>query len=417
MSMKRRTVLKGLLATGASVAAVKAPYVQAQPAPIRIGFLLVKTGPLASGGLQMEQGFLTYLKDRNNTIAGRRVELTVSDTTGNPAVCRTKMQELVERFNVHVVLGPLAAFEALAIDDLIRQYRMPTLALAGAEDLTQRKANPWFTRPGATSAQPSHAIADFTFKDLGARRAATTADDFAFGHENVAGFQRVFEDLGGRVVQKLWPPLNAPDYGTYLSALKPNLDAFYIGQAGSNGLKIVRQIAEYGLKGKFKLVGGFTPIDESLIQQIGEDGMGAYTGNWYSAELEFPENKKFVELMNRDYKVDPGVYAATCYLFGEVLEAAVKAAGGNVEDKETFQKAIRGVKLTNSIRGPCHFDEFGNVVGNIYIRQVQKKGNKYVNAVIKTYPNVSQFWTYNKDEFLKNPVYSRDWPPARYLEK
>jgi branched-chain amino acid transport system substrate-binding protein len=69
------------------------------------------------------------------------------------------------------------------------------------------------------------------------------------------------------------------------------------------------------------------------------------------------------------------------------------------------------------LRGPVRFDEFGNVVGNIYIRKVEKKNGRYVNVVIKTYPDVSQFWTYNKDEFLKNPVYSRDYPPAKNLEQ
>ena len=120
MAMHRRKVLKGLGAAAAGLAVVKAPYVHAQTGPIRVGFLTVKTGPLASGGLQMEQGLLTFLKDRNNMLGNRPVELTTADTTGNPAVCRTKMQELVERFNVSCVLGPLAAFEALAIDDYIR---------------------------------------------------------------------------------------------------------------------------------------------------------------------------------------------------------------------------------------------------------------------------------------------------------
>jgi branched-chain amino acid transport system substrate-binding protein len=417
MAMHRRKVLKGLAATGAGVAVLQAPYVKAQAGPIRLGFLTVKTGPLASGGLQMEQGLLTFLKDRGNKLGNRTVELTTADTTGNPAVCRTKMQELVERVNVHCVFGPLAAFEALAIDDYIRSSRTPTMAVAGAEDLTQRKPNPWFSRPGSTSAQTSHPMADYAYKELKFKRVATIADDFAYGHENVGGFCRVFEDLGGKVVQKLWTPLNAPDYGTYISQLKPDLDALFTAHAGSNGLKIIRQMAEYGLKGKIKIIGAYTPIDESLLQQIGEDGLGAHSGNWYSAELDFPENKKFVELMRRDYKVDPGVYAACTYLFGEVLEAAVKAADGKVDDKETLQKAIRAVKLQNSLRGPMHFDELGNVVGNTYIREVKKVGNKYVNAVVKTYPDTSQFWTYNKDEFLKNPVYSRDYPPAKNLEK
>ena len=73
--------------------------------------------------------------------------------------------------------------------------------------------------------------------------------------------------------------------------------------------------------------------------------------------------------------------------------------------------------MPDTLRGPVRFDELGNVVGNIYIRKVEKKGGKYVNAVVKTYPDVSQFWTYGKDEFLKNPVYARDYPPAKNLEQ
>ena len=79
-------------------------------------------------------------------------------------------------------------------------------------------------------------------------------------------------------------------------------------------------------------------------------------------------------------------------------------------------KALLNAKVEKTIRGPMRFDELGNSVGNAYVRKVEKKGGKYVNSVIKTYPDVGQFWTYGKDEFLKNPVYSRDYPPAKNLE-
>ena len=316
------------------------------------------------------------------------------------------------------VLGPLAAFEALAIDDYIRSSQTPTLAVAGAEDMTQRKPNPWFTRPGSTSAQPSHPMADYAAKEQKLKRVATIADDFAFGHENVGGFWRVFEDLrrqGG--AEALDAAQRARLRHLHLAAQARPRRAVHRACRIERAASSSARWREYGMKGKLKIIGSFTPIDELLLQQIGEDGLGAHSSNWYSAELDNPENKKFVELMRRDYKVDPGVYAAGTYLFGEVLEAAAKAVDGKVEDKEAFKKAIRAVKLQNSLRGPMHFDEFGNVVGNFYIRKVEKVGNKYVNAVVKTYPNVSQFWTYNKDEFLKNPVYSRDYPPARNLER
>jgi len=392
MTVNRRSVIKGALVAGVATQVLKVPAAPAQAAPLRVGFLTIKTGPLASGGLQMEQGLTVFFKERNNTLAGRPVELHTADTAGNPAQARTKTQELVERLNVAVLIGPLAAFEALAIDDYIRSSRTPILSVAGAEDMTQRKPNPWFVRPSSTSAQPSHPLGEYAAKELKYKRVAVIADDFAFGHENVAGFQRVFEDNGGKVVQKLWTPLNAPDYGTYISQFKPDLDAVYTGHAGSNGFK-------------------------SLLQQMGEDALGAITGNWYSAELDFPINKKFVEAIRRDYKVDPGVYAAETYLCGEVLDHALKTINGKAEDKDAFIKALREAKVPNTLRGPVRFDEFGNVIGNIYIRKVEKKNGRYVNAVIKTYPDVSQFWTYNKDEFLKNPVYSRDYPPAKNLEQ
>jgi branched-chain amino acid transport system substrate-binding protein len=382
---------------------------------MRVGFLTVKTGPLASGGLQMEQGLALYLKERNNMLAGRPVQLFTGDSAGAPAVARTKMQELVERDNVSCLIGPLATAEALAIDDYIRDKQVPTLSVAAAEDMTQRKANPWFVRATSSSAQCSYAMGDYAAKELKYKRAAMIADDIAYGYELNAGFQRAFEDAGGKVVQKLWPPLNAPDYGTYIAQLKRNVDAVFIGFAGSNGLKFLRQYKEYG--GTTPLLGGMTAIDESLLRQMGDEAIGTLSTCWYSAQLDNPSNKRLVPGMQREHRVDPGFYAAATYTNAAVLEAALKTIDGKIEDKTALMKALRGIKVEDTCRGPVSFDKYGNVVGNVYIRKVEKKGGNLVNTVIKTYPNVSQFWTYDPDEFLKSPVYNRDGYPAnRFLE-
>src|SRR5258708_13439073 len=108
MSIKRRSVLKGMLATGAGIGTLKAPAVHAQAAPFKLGLLTVKTGPLAQGGIQMEQGVLTFLKETNNTMAGRKVEFFSADTGGSPAGTKTKVHDLVEPHNVHLILGPLS---------------------------------------------------------------------------------------------------------------------------------------------------------------------------------------------------------------------------------------------------------------------------------------------------------------------
>jgi branched-chain amino acid transport system substrate-binding protein len=418
MTIDRRTFLKGAAGAGITAAAgTHAPLAFAQSnEPIRIGLLTVKTGPLASGGIDMERGMVMYLRERNNMLAGRKVELVVADTGGVPATARTKTQELVEKNRVHVLIGPLAAFEALAIDDYIRQQSMPTLSVAAAEDMTQRKANPWFVRATSTSSQCAHPMADYCAKTLKWKRMALIADDIAYGHEMLAGFQRVFEEGGGRVVQKFFPPLTVPDYGTFLAQLKPNVDGIFLGFAGSNGFRYLRQFNEYGLMGKVTPVGGMTALDEAVLRNMGDEALGILTSCWYSAELENPVNRVFAPAFRKEFKYDPGFYAAATYTNGAVLEYALNEVKGRIEDKPAFMKALRGTE-TMTCRGPVSFDEFGNVVGNVYIRRVERKEGRLVNSVIYTYPAVSQFWTYDQKGFLGNPVYSRDWPPAKNLEQ
>jgi len=409
MSFNRRRFVQ---ATGAAALATALPL-KAQAGPIRLGLMTVKTGPLASGGIDMERALQQYLKERNNTLAGRKVDLIVADSGGVPAQTRTKIQEMVERDKIQVMIGPLDTASALAADDYIRQAQLLTLSVAAAEDMTQRKPNPWFTRGTSTSSQSAMPLADYAYKTLKYRRMAVIADDIAYGHEMCAGFMRVFEDLGGKVVQRMFPPLTVPDYGTYLAQLKTNIDAIFLGFAGSNGFRYLRQFNEYGLK--VKPIGGMTALDEAVLRNMGDEALGIVTSCWYSAEIDNPINRKFASSFRSQWKYDPGFYAAATYTEAAVLEATLNQIKGNVEDKQAFMKAVRGIKV-DTCRGPVSFDRYGNVVGSVYIRRVARKEGRLVNSVIHTFPNVSQFWTYKPDEFLKNPVYSRDWPPAKNLE-
>jgi len=413
MTIKRRTVLKGALASGAAVA--MPPVLRAQGAPFKIGLLTVKTGPLAQGGIQMEQGIATFLKEKNNTLAGRKVELISADTGGNPAGAKTKAQELIERNNVNVILGPLAAFELLAIIDYVREKETPLISEAAAEDVTQRKANPYLIRPSATSAQSMHVLADYAAKELKYKRAATISEDFAFGYEQMSGFQRVFEDNGGKVVKKLWPPLVTPDYTPYIAQIG-NVDCVVNGFAGSNPVKFMRSYADLGLKARIPLLGGWTAMDDALLRSLGDEAVGVISASWYSADAPTESNKRFVAAMQKEYNVLPGGYAAGMYIAGQCVEAAMQTLAGQADDRKALAQALHQISLTDTPRGPVKFDHLGNVVGDIFIRKCESKGGNLVNTTVKTYPSVSQFWTYDEKEFLAQPVYSRDAPPAKNLE-
>lgn len=410
--LTRRRLLGGAVA--AATATLGAPAF-AQGASFKVGLLTVKTGPLAQGGIQMEQGIALFLKQKANVLGGRKIELISADTGGTPAGAKTKAQELIEREKVSVILGPLAAFEMLAISDYVRETQTPVITYAAAEDVTQRKANPFIVRTSGTSAQCTHVLADYAAKVLNYRRAATIVEDYAFGYEQTAGFQRVFEESGGKVVKKLWPPLSTPDYTPYIAQIG-NVDCVFSGFAGSNPVKFMRAYADLGMKAKVPLLAGYTAMDDALLRSLGDEAVGVVSAAWYSADAEIESNKRFVSDFQKEYGILPGCYSASMYIAGQCVEAAMRTLGGKADDRKALAEALRQVTLADTPRGPVAFDKYGNVVGEIFIRKCERKDGRLINTIIKRYPDVGQFWTYPEKEFLANPVYSRDWPPAKYLE-
>jgi len=391
--------------------------VQAQSEPLRLGFLTVRTGPLAAGGKQMEEGIQLFLKEKNYTLAGRKVELIIADTGGTPPQAKAKTQELVEKDRVHVIIGPLATFEALAIDEYIKQAKVPliTPTSAAQKDLAQQKQNDYVVHAMGTAAQPMHVLGDFAARKLALKRITTVADDFTYGHEGTAGFQAAFEDGGGKIVQKLWPPLNVSDYGSYVGQIKPDVGGVYAGFAGINGVRFLKQYSEYGLK--MPVFGNPTCVDEGVLRRMGDEAIGVYSASWYSAALDTPENKAFVAAIKKEYKVTPGFYTVGTYVSGMYLEAALAAIKGRFEDKAAFVKSLHDVHLAKSPMGPIRLDEYGKPVLNIYVRKVERKNGELVNTIVATYPNVSQFFNYDPKKFVAAPVYSRDYPPAKNLEQ
>jgi branched-chain amino acid transport system substrate-binding protein len=408
-----------LLAAGAALGVLPSRSAFAQTSePLKIAFLTVDTGPLAAGGKQQEEGAALFLQERGGMIAGRKVELIREDTAGNPSIARTKTQELVERYKVPVMIGPLATNEALAMDGYVREVKVPliTTTSAATVDLKAHPVNPWVLHAFGTAPQVTYPLGDYAAKTLGYKRMAIVAEDFTYGYEGAGGFQLAFEAAGGKIVQKLWPPLNAPDYAPYLAELKTDIDGIYMGFAGINPLRFLKQFNDYGLRGKFAVLGNTTSTDEGILTMMGNDAVGVYSAGWYAAGLDTPDNKKFVAGINAAYHRDPGFYTAGPYTALLIVEQALRSTGGSTAQAPAFLKALHGVRLTHGPIGPVRLDDYGTPILDIYIRRVARVNGKLVNTILKTYPQVNQFWTYDPAEFVTRPPFSRDYPPSKYLE-
>jgi len=168
-------------------------------------------------------------------------------------------------------------------------------------------------------------------------------------------------------------------------------------------------------------MGGGTSYDEFVLPSMGDEVVGHVSALQYSAALDTPKNKAFVKKYREKYGKVPSYYSESNYTTAQMIHEVMKKTGGKWPGAKKFVQLISEVQL-DSVRGPVRLDDMRNPVHNIYIRKVEKKKmhgydqEELWNTVIKTYPNVSQFWTYKKADFLKQPVYSRTFPPCKHCE-
>ena len=388
---------------------------EAQKGPIRIGFMSSLTGPLSPNGKDMLNSFELFLEEQGGKLAGREVKLVTEDDAGNPATGLTKLRGMAEGQGIQILVGPLSAAVGYAIRDYIDGKKLPAIfPIVSGEDITQRKRSPYIVRTGWSSAQPSHPFGKWVYDNLKYRRIAMIGYDFAFGWEVAAGFHRTFEESGGQIVQKLWPPLGTTDFGPYLAQLKRDVDAVYAVFSGADALRFAKQYEDAGLKARLPLVGGGTFTDEHVLRTMGDEVLGVITALHYSAALTTPGNQKFARTYEGKFKQVPSYYSEGTYVAGLQLKRALEGLSGDAESVERLVGTLRKTELADTPRGPIRFDDYGNPIQNIYVRKVERVGGKLQNTVIHTFPNVSQFWTYKPEEFLKNPVYSRDYPPCKH---
>jgi len=413
MKKGRLAVLGMVIAVSFVMVSPSALFAQGK-GPIKIGFISPLSGGMAANGKDMLTGIELYLEEIGYQVAGRKIELLVEDDEANPATSLTKTRKLVEKDGVHMMTGGLMASTAYALAPYIDSKEIPTTyPIMSSDDITQRKIPKWIIRTGWASCQPHQPFGEYAYHVLKFRKISVIAYDFAFGWECVGGFQKVFEDLGGKVLQKIWVPLTAQDMSPYLSQFSKDADAVFAVFSGRQTMQFCKQYQEFGLKGKLPLIGGGTVTDEHALPSMGDEAIGIITPLHYSEVLDNPANKKFVKAFREKAKKAASYYSEGTYTGTRWIVEAIKAVNGDVENRGKFMEALKKVELKDVPRGPMKLDNYGNPIQNIYVRKVEKVGGELQNTVIHTYPNVSQFWKFKPEEFLKQPVYSREYPPLK----
>jgi branched-chain amino acid transport system substrate-binding protein len=376
-----------------------------------IGVLAPTTGAFAGLGEDMVAGIKLFLAEHNNTIAGRPVKLHVADTQLDADMALQQAQKLVNQDKVSVVLGPLSGGESLAIKQAAKEWPNTTFLTIGAANLiTMKDPAPNVYRPSFAGGQPVYPLAEWAINNK-IEKIVTIGEDYAFPWDQIGGFAYAYCKLGGHVAKAFWTPIGTADYSSIIAQLKNlNPDAVFIAYGGADAVTFTKQLNDFGLIGKLKVLAGSSFGDATTLAEVGSLLDGTMSGSIYSGQLPYPEFKSFDESFKKQYGRSSSLFAEGGYEMAQFVDAAATATNGNVEgNADAFHAALDKAKI-NAPRGPVHFDETHNAVANDYLNQVKNVDGAWTNVLVKTIPNVGQFYTFDPSEFRAALPFGRDNP-------
>ena len=396
----------------ALLAALGMAAAHAQSGPIKIGVLAPVTGPLATPGKDMVEGWKLFWDQAGQTAGGRKVEYVIADTTCNPDQALTQARRLVHQEKVHFLVGPLCGHEGPAVAQVSKETGVPlVMDPAGADNVTKWDRTPSVVRTAVSASQIGHPWGEYMYRELGLRNVTFIGQDYTFGHEVTLGAVRTFTEAGGKVAKIIWNPVGTKDYGPTISAIPADTDGVSAVVVGADRARLFEAWFNFGMDKKKKIYGGYW-LQQDALPQMDDRAVGLIGNSLiYAAGIKTPENEAFTTAFAKAHKRLPSWFAECGFTASLWTKTAIDSIKGKVEDREAFLKAMRTVQV-KAPRGPLKLDAYDNPIQNVYISRIEKikhpvLGEVLTNVPIKTYEGVSQFWKWKPEEFLKNGPYKR----------
>jgi len=381
---------------------------------IRIGVLATLTGAFATMGEDAVDGVNIALDEFGGEIGGKTIELFIesTDTTAQSAI--DKARALIERDKVDIIVGPLSGAEGQAIKDAASEWPDVTFVVAGsaAENVTMRGVEPNVWRTSYSGQQPTFALGQYAV-DAGYKKVAVVAEDYDFPYAQVGGFMLTYcsEANDTEVAEKLWTPIGTSDFSSTISQIPDDADALFVALGGTDMVNFINQLSEYGKLGDIPILGGTVAVDATQLASVGEKLDGVISGSIMSGNVDTPEfrelDEKFTELRERP----PSLFVENYYRGMKWTLLALDEVSGDVSDVDAFRSTLQDVSFT-APASDVKFDDFHNVVTDTYINKVENVEGEWRNVVVETFPEVSQFWTYDPEQFQEQAPFSSDYPQS-----
>lgn len=386
--MTLRTVVRSALALG--LFGLNALAAQAQET-IKIGVIAAFSGPFADYGKQMEGGIKAYMKQHGDTVAGKKIELVIKDTTGpSPEIAKRLAQELVVRDKVDILAGFGLTPEALAVAPIAEQAKKPMIVMNAATSIITTKSS-YIARVSMTLPQVSGPMATWAVKN-NIKRVVTLVADYGPGIDAETAFKTNLLGGGGQVIESIRVPLRNPEFAPFVQRIKDAKPeaVFVFVPAGEQGVAFMKSYRERGLaEAGIRVIATGDLTDDHVLPAMGDATLGVITSFHYSAAHDSPENKTFLKnfAAANPNGGRPNFMAVAAYDGMHAIYEVARKLNGKI-DGDRAMAVLKGMKIP-SPRGPLTIDaQTRDAVQTVYIRKVEKVNGELYNVEFDKFENM-----------------------------
>ncbi|MDG4830565.1 ABC transporter substrate-binding protein [Solwaraspora sp. WMMD1047] len=345
--------------------------------PVKIGFLVPKSGVYASIGTDLERAMQVYLEEHENQLGGREVEMVVIDEGSTPQTGTAAARRLVQQEQVAAVTGIVNSATAVGVATVFSDAKVPVISTA------QVTENPYWWRVGWTNPMMNTSIVDYLVREEKDKSVYLIGADYKQGHDIIEAVKGGLEAGGVEIAGEAFTPFGTTqDFQPYLSEIRNSgADSVYAFYAGAEAASFVTQYSQFGLSGEATLYGN-QALTEGTLSAQGTAASGVLTNSIYTPQIDSPVNKAFVDAYVAKFDAQPSVYSEAQYASAAVLDKAIAAIGDGAVTGEAINGALPDIGDIETPRGTWRFDAAQAPTQTIYLRRATETGGVMTNEVI-----------------------------------
>jgi branched-chain amino acid transport system substrate-binding protein len=382
-----QALLAGVLAATLGVSAPAS----AQPR-LKIGFISTFSGPQGIIGKHMRDSVELALDHLGRKVGGLETEVVYGDDQLKPDVGIQVANEMLKRDQVDFVAGVIWSNVMLAVVPAVTGAgKIMVGTNAGASPLAGKQCNELYFTTSWNNDQTPEAMGKF-LQDSGVDDLYVMAPNYQAGKDMVAGLKRYYKR---RIVDEIYTKLGQQDYQAEITQLRSkNPKAVFVFYPGGMGIQFVRQYVQAGLRGQIPLYSVYT-VDETTLPALKDAAVGQYEARFWAPDMKVPASQKYVADFRKKYGYTPSFYGAQSYDGIMLIDSAVRAVKGNLEDTKGLVKAMRKADF-NSIRGKFTYNVNHHPIQDFYLLRATKGDDGEVHTRIQ-----KKFFDNHKDSYYR----------------